>query len=360
MKRFISFMTMVLVLAAGIAIGFALAKWGAPASGSSSGVATTAVTSVQTTPIRQGKIAQSITVYGAVAANPVLEKSLAVAFESRVVKVYVVRGQRVLANQPLLEIRAGPAERLKLAEAENQVKIATAQLQLTQAKLKLQLATQADLIAARNTLTTASLRLASMERLGIGTLVTLRAPEEAVVVDTPAVTGKLEPRGTVLIDLLPVDKIRVELWVPPTNVRQLRRGQNVDIALAIHGAEVHERGTISMITDQVNPVSGLVSVYVTPSKPGALVIGQFASGKLHTASSIGLIVPHSAVLPVGGQEDMYTVKNSHAIVHHVRIGLSNDREAEVSAPGLRAGEPVVVVGNAELTDGMPVKPGKQP
>ena len=363
MKRFISFMTIVLVLAAGIAIGFTLAKQGTPSDGSdnsNSGGASSGVTTVQTTPIRYGKIARSITVYGTVAANPVLKKSLSVAFESRVMRVYVVKGQRVLANQPLLQIQASPAERLKLAEAKNRVKIATAQLRLTKAKLKLQLGTQADLIAAQDTLITASLRLASMQRLGIGTLVTLRAPENAVVVDTPVVPGKLEPFGSVLIDLLPVNKIRVELRVPPTNVQHLRLGQNVDISLAIHGAEIHERGTVSMITGQIDPVSGLVSVYVTPSKPGGLVIGQYAAGKFHVASSTGLIVPHSAVLPIGGQEDMYTVKNSRAVLHHVKIGLSNDREVEVSAPGLHAGEPVVIVGNAELTDGMPVKQGTQP
>lgn len=360
MKRFISFMMIVLVLVAGIAVGFALAKWGTPSSGGNAGGVANGVTTVQTTPIRQGKILQSITVYGAVAANPVLEKSISVAFESRVVKVFVVKGQKVLPNQPLLQIQASPAERLKLAEAKNRMKIETKQLRLVKAELKLQLATQADLIAARDALITASLRLASMQRLGIGKLVTLRAPEEAVVVVTPVVPGKLEPLGTVLIDLLPVNKIRVELWVSPTNVRQLRLGQNMDIAVAIKGAEIHRQGTISMITGQVNPVNGLVSVYVTPRNPGGLVIGQYASGKIHTASSTGLIVPHSAVLPINGQEDMYTVKDSRAVLHHVKIGLSNDREVEVSAPGLHAGEPVVIVGNAELTDGMAVTQGSQP
>ena len=101
-------------------------------------------------------------------------------------------------------------------------------------------------------------------------------------------------------------------------------------------------------------------MYVTPNKPRGLVVGQYASGRLRIASSTGLLVPHSAVLPINGQENMYTIKGTHAVVHHVKIGLSNDREVEVSAPGLRAGEPVVIVGNAELTDGMAVKQRNQP
>ena len=354
MKRFISFIMIVLVLAAGIAIGFALAKWGSPSNGGNARNASSGVTAVQTTPIRLGTISQSITVYGAVAANPALEKSISVAFESRVVKVFVVKGQKILPNQPLLQIQASPAERLKLAEAKNHLKIATMQLRLAKAEIKLQLATQANLIAARDALITASLRLASLQRLGVGKLVTLRAPEEAVVANLPAVPGKLEPLGTVLIDLLPLNKMRVELRVPPTNLAQLQLGQIVKITVSARGHELHEWGKIGLITGRIDPVSGLVSVYVTPSKPGGLVIGQYASGRLHIASSTGLLVPHSAVLPIDGQEDLYTVKDSHAVLHHVKIGLSNDREVEVSAPGLRAGEPVVIVGNAELTDGMPV------
>lgn len=360
MKRFISSMMIVVVLAVGIAIGFALAKWGAPPSGGRAESSASGVASVQTAPIRLGKIEQSITVYGAVAANPAWEKSLAVAFESRVVKVLVVKGQKVRPNQPLLQIQAGPAERLKLAEAKNHLKIATMQLRLVKTKLKLQLATQAEFIAARDAQTTASLRLASLQALGIGKLVTLRASAAAVVVNTPAEPGKLEPVGAVLINLLPLGKMWVTLQVPPSNLAQLRLGQAVTIMVSAQGHQLQQSGTIALISGRVDPISGLVSVYVTPSKPDRLVIGQYASGRLHIASSTGFIVPHSAVLPINGQETMYTIQGNRAVVHHVQIGLSNGRELEVSAPGLRAGEAVVIVGNAELTNGLAVQQGNQP
>ena len=41
--------------------------------------------------------------------------------------------------------------------------------------------------------------------------------------------------------------------------------------------------------------------------------------------------------------------------HQVRIGLQNDQEVEIQGAGVQAGEPVVVVGNYELKDGMAVK-----
>ncbi len=362
MKRFISFMVVVLTLAAGIVIGYALAKWGAPSSAAGGPGNSEGVTTVQTVPLRRGKIIHYIRVYGTVAANPMLEDSLSVPFESRIMRVYVRKDQRVLPNQPLLQIRAAPAELLKLADAQNRVKAAAAQLRLTEGELKLQLAKQADIIAARSALTAASLELASIRRMGVGSLVTLRAPQEATVADTPVIPGQLAPRGQVLVDLLPVTGVQVELGVLPPNVRRLRLGQKVDFSVATQGGTVRERGSISMIGGRIDPVSGFVHVCIAPDKPDGLIIGQYATGELDIASNIGLIVPHSAVLPIGGQEDMYTVKAGRAVLHHVKRGLFNHREIEVSGPGLHAGEPVVTVGNAELTNGIAVqtKQGSQP
>ncbi len=358
MKRLVSFMVTVLILVLAMALGYALAKWGGPPRGEAgrSGSIASAVSTVETVPIRWGKIFQSSTAYGTVVANPRLEQSLSVAFASRVLKLYVVRGQRVRPHQPLLRIQASPAERLKLAEAKNLLHLAAVQLRLTEAKRRLEFATESDVVTARNALVAASLRLAALRRLGIGPPMIVRAPEEAIVLATPAVPGRLEPRGAVLLDVLPMHATQVKLSVLPLEARQLRLGQKVDISVAAPGGAIRQPGTISLIASRVDPDSGFVAVYVTPAKPQLLLIGQYASGRFHIASRVGLIVPHSAVLPDGGKEIMYTVRNFHAVLHDVRIGLSNHREVEVSAPGLHAGEPVVVVGNAELANGVPVQP----
>ena len=133
MKRFVSFLLILFVLIAGIAIGFSLSKWGnnsgggdddeGGGAGSSGGVA-----SVQTVPIRAGEIAQSVTVYGTVVSEPGSEKSLSVGFESRVVGEDAVIGLRVYPGQPLLSVQASPAELLNLAQAKNEAKTADAQL----------------------------------------------------------------------------------------------------------------------------------------------------------------------------------------------------------------------------------------
>ena len=158
-----------------------------------------------------------------------------------------------------------------------------------------------------------------------------------------------------LVGLLPENKILVKLSVSPSDARQLMPGQSAQISVISQGAALSVPGTISMVSGQVDPVSGFVTVYVAPGKSDGLVIGQYVSCELQTASSTGLIVPRAAVLPDGDQEDIYTVKDAHAVLHHVQVGLSNDQDVQVQAPDIQAGDPVVIMGNAELTDGMAVR-----
>jgi multidrug efflux pump subunit AcrA (membrane-fusion protein) len=74
------------------------------------------------------------------------------------------------------------------------------------------------------------------------------------------------------------------------------------------------------------------------------------------AAANGLIVPRGAVLPdEGGSFTLFTVAGDHAAKHTVKLGLENDREAQVIADDLKPGDAVVVSGNYALTDGMQVE-----
>ena len=68
-----------------------------------------------------------------------------------------------------------------------------------------------------------------------------------------------------------------------------------------------------------------------------------------------MIVPRSAVLPEEDHYILFTIKDGRAQEHTVRVGLENEKDVEVIANDLQAGEPVVTLGNYELKDGMAVK-----
>src|SRR5258708_39898963 len=83
-------------------------------------------------------------------------------------------------------------------------------------------------------------------------------------------------------------------------------------------------------------------------------------GALHPTA---LIVPRNAVLPDGDAQVLYTVKDTKAVRHEVKLGITSADRVEVLAEGLKQGDAVVVSGNYELADGMAVqieKPGTDP
>ena len=78
-------------------------------------------------------------------------------------------------------------------------------------------------------------------------------------------------------------------------------------------------------------------------------------GNISVARARGLLVPRAAVLPAGRAYTLFTIRKGRAVGHLVAVGLRNAREVEVKGADLRAGEPVVVLGNYELKDGMAVQ-----
>ncbi|MGH8163454.1 MAG: efflux RND transporter periplasmic adaptor subunit, partial [Rhodanobacteraceae bacterium] len=118
-------------------------------------------------------------------------------------------------------------------------------------------------------------------------------------------------------------------------------------------------GKVRLITQRVDPETRLVDVYVSLPNDTSLLLDSYFRAELQTQAHETLVVPRNAVLPDGEKHILYTVKNQHAIRHEVQVGLENTNEIEVIGKDLRAGEPVVVRGNYELSDGMAVATGKK-
>ena len=79
-------------------------------------------------------------------------------------------------------------------------------------------------------------------------------------------------------------------------------------------------------------------------------------GEIQRTEKNALAVPRSAVLPNESREfEIFTVANNHAIRHTVKIGAENPNEIQVIANDLHEGDPVVILGNHELEDGMAVE-----
>ena len=314
------------------------------------------VARVKTVAIRTGTIEEILTAYGEVAPAPGSLQSVSVPFESRVLRVMVNIGQDVAQAEPLVEIEPSPDTYLKLRQAQNTYESAKQALRHMQDRFDLKLATNDQLLQARQGFQQAELDLQSMKQRGINGPREIRADVEGLVSSVSVQDGVIAPAGNPLLQLVTQRRLEARLGVESENVERVRPGMPVSISFVNISASPGLTGTIRKISHAVNSASRLVDVFVALPPSPKLLLGQAVLGKITVASVQGLIVPRAAVLPEEDKFVLFTVDNGRAVKHIVKVGLENREEVNVIAPDLQPGEPVVVLGNYELKDKMAVVP----
>jgi multidrug efflux pump subunit AcrA (membrane-fusion protein) len=109
------------------------------------------------------------------------------------------------------------------------------------------------------------------------------------------------------------------------------------------------------ISNQVDPITRLLNVFVKPESNQSLLINEYIEAKIILAIATTLVVPRQALLPDGKAFRIFTVEKGHAVQHQVQVGIENDTQAEVIASDVKDQDEIVVLGNYELEDGMLVE-----
>jgi membrane fusion protein, multidrug efflux system len=317
------------------------------------------VASVTLAPIEQKSITDVVTAYGSMITQPGKSHAVSVAYETRVRHVLVAPGQPVTRGQPLVEIDPSPQTQLQLAQARSAADAAQKELEQTQQKFNLKLATNQDLNQAKKNAENAQLQLQTLEQQGAASAQVVKAEMDGLVGKVDVQDGQIVQPGSPLVELVQKNEIEVKLGVEPEDAVHVAAGQPVSLF------RVHTTGTppitgrVRLITQRVDPDTRLVDVYVSLPNEKELWLDSYFRGELKTQTHDALVVPRSAVLPAGDGYVLYTVKDQRAVAHQVQIGIQNAKEVEIIASDLKAGEPVVVRGNYELSDGMAVTTGKK-
>jgi membrane fusion protein (multidrug efflux system) len=302
------------------------------------------VAAVRTKPLRKGTIAEKVLAYGTVVAVPGSSQSISVSYESRVRRFAASAGERVAPHTSLLEIEPSPETLAKLERAEAAYASAKKALGYVDQRFDLHLATNEERLQARRSFEEADLTLTSLRRQG--------ARREGQTIRSPfaGVVAKIE--------LVPDSGVEVQLGVEIDNVSHLEVHQPVTLKSVQRGVAV--TGRVRVVGRTVNPATRLVDILVSLPASGGLLVGEYVQGKIRVASTEGLIAPRAAVLPEEGHFVIFTIEKGRARKRIVRLGLENEKEVEVLGEGLSPGEPVVVLGNYELEDGMAVRRASSP
>ncbi len=315
------------------------------------------VAHVRTAFIKQGMIAAHLTAYGTVVAAKGKGRIFSLPYESRVSNVLAVPGQEIGAGSVLLELAPSTPASLQMAQASSQRDSARRELALLRQQMKLGMATRQQVLQAEKSLNAAELNLKSLEHEGAGKPRAIRALTPGVVSRVMVQAGQLVPAGSPLAETIGRADLEVRLGIESEDTGLLRTGQPVRLWPINKASTRSISGQVRLVTRQVDPQTRLVNVYVTPDQTNhKLLLHEYMKGRFTVASQEGLWVPPAAVLPwQDGRHEIFTVKGGRAVRCLVRKGLENPKQVQITGPGVIQGQPVIVVGNSQVSDGMTVQ-----
>jgi len=346
---------------ASAATWIAAAALGLPgrAAGQGADVAAQATVSalVRTEPLHRQELPRQLGVLGDVATG----KVEAVNFPNagQVAQLLVGPGQQVRRGAPLVVLRADPAAQLAYTQAGTAVEFARAELARNDELFALQLATATQVDAARRALRDAEANLAAQRKLGgEAGQSTVRAPFDGVVTAIAVAQGDRVQPGATILQLGRAETLRVLLGIEPDERRLVREGMPVTIrTLQDAPGQPAARGTVAQVQDIVDPKSRLLNVVVDVPRASAtlLIPGMSVRATIELGKVQAWAVPRNAVL--SDRQGAYLFQVAGGKARRVNVRATQHAGALVAVEGrsLDPAQPVVVLGNYELQDGMRVR-----
>lgn len=187
----------------------------------------------------------------------------------------------------------------------------------------------------------------------------VKSPMDGIVgrvyVDRGASVGPQTPVALVVN----LDDVKINLDVPEKYLPQLARGQEARIAVDAYAQSF--TGRVSKISPVVDLQTRAAPVEIVVKNPAhELKPGMFARVRLLMERRQGvLVVMKEAVIGMEPHQYVYVVEGDTARQRKVRLGLREANDYEV-LEGLNAGDPVVIMGQQRLRDGVKVAVEEEP
>ncbi len=169
---------------------------------------------------------------------------------------------------------------------------------------------------------------------------------------------------TGLVVLTQIHPISVVFNLPQQDLAQVAtalHGSSPPLVLAMNEAgpaagAVLDRGTLSVLDNQVDPTTGTIKLKATFPNPGeTLWPGGFVRVRLQVATAHDAVtVPPAAVQRGPNGDYVYVVKSDHGVVRQTVSVGHEDADVAILASGVQPGQQVVTDGASRLSDGKTV------
>lgn len=324
----------------------------APAKGGSAAGAAAQAVPVETAAVEAIRLPQAITAVGSLRSDESITLRPEVA--GRIATIQFQEGQRVVkgatlvrldaainqaelqqarANQVLAKSKFDRAVDLAKSkfisgqardEAENNLKVAEAALQLVEA------------------------RLAKTE---------IKAPFSGIIGLRSVSVGDYVKEGADLVNLESIDPLKVDFRVPEVYLRQVQAGQPLEITLDAYPNKTFD-GRVLAVNPLLDAAGRSVVIRAqVKNQDASLRPGMFTRVRLITKNvAEALVVPEEALVPQGSDKFLFKVVDNVAVRTKVEVGQRRDGKAEILS-GVAIGDIIVTAGQQRLRDGAAVSRG---
>ena len=180
------------------------------------------------------------------------------------------------------------------------------------------------------------------------------APQSGTLVTMNAAEGSYISNSMPLIVIDGAEQMKVTASVSETLVPKLSAGDSAEVYVS--AIDRTFTATIRSVERAANMQTKLYTVVLTvPADVGGLLSGMFADVTFRTdVAEDTIVVPTEAILTSGDVRYVYVVEDGTAKYAEVTVGLTGSGVTEVTS-GLKAGQKLVTVGQAYLSDGDAVR-----
>jgi multidrug efflux pump subunit AcrA (membrane-fusion protein) len=160
---------------------------------------------------------------------------------------------------------------------------------------------------------------------------------------------------TEIVRIVAMDTVKALVQVVESDLAKLRTGSIADIQVDAYTEEVFQ-GLVVRVSPTVDPESRTADVEIrVENRDHRLKPGMFARVNLLVQRRDGvLLLSRDSLLTKSGPTRVFLYDSGKASLRKVNIGLQGEKYLEVLR-GLQEGDEVIVAGQYELKDGMPVK-----
>lgn len=183
----------------------------------------------------------------------------------------------------------------------------------------------------------------------------LKAPVTGMVNHLFVDEGEFVDKGKPFVDLVNVDKIKINVNVPELDVRYLKVGHKALVRVdAFPDREL--TGIIDFVAYKADPATKTFHVKVIVDNPNH----EVRPGMIARVAFLRRIIPDALAAPIfaivdkGGERILFVEKNGEAQARTISIGAIEGDKIQITK-GLEPGDNLIVVGQKDVEEGMKVQ-----